>query len=111
MPAATAPPINRIQNNPVVPPEVSAQASTQLASGVPFVSEADLTVALESAAVPDELATEIVQEYNDASLAALRASMAAVALIALVAPSVGAHSDKSGGIGVSDKDGLPWQGA
>ena len=64
---------------------MSAQASTQLASGVPFVSEADLTAALESAAVPDELATEIVQEYNDASLAALRASMAAVALFAIVA--------------------------
>jgi hypothetical protein len=77
--------ITGIQSNPAVPPEVSAQASTQLASGIPFVSEADLAAALDSAAVPDEQATAIVQEYSDASLAALRASMAAVALFALVA--------------------------
>jgi EmrB/QacA subfamily drug resistance transporter len=77
--------ITNIQNNPSVPPEVTAQASTQLASGIPFVSEADLTAALDSAGVPDELATEIVQEYNDASLAALRTSMAFVALFALIA--------------------------
>jgi hypothetical protein len=74
-----------VQNNPVVPPEASAQASTQLASGIPFVSEADLAAALANAGVPDELATEVVQEYSDASLAALRASMAAVAFFALVA--------------------------
>ena len=77
--------ITNIQNNPSVPPEVTAQASTQLASGIPFVSEADLAAALDSAGVPDDLATEIVQEYSDASLAALRASMVAVAFIALVA--------------------------
>jgi hypothetical protein len=77
--------ITGIQNNPAVPPEVSDQASTQLASGIPFVSETDLSAALESAAVPTDLATEIVQEYNDASLAALRASMVAVAFIALIA--------------------------
>jgi hypothetical protein len=77
--------ISNIQNNPAVPPEVSAQASTQLASGIPFVSEADLTVALNSAGVPDEQATAIVQEYNDASLDALRTSMAFVALFAIVA--------------------------
>jgi hypothetical protein len=67
------------------PPEVSAQASTQLASGIPFVSETDLTAALNSAAVPDDGATEIVQEYNDASLAALRTPMVFVAFFALVA--------------------------
>jgi EmrB/QacA subfamily drug resistance transporter len=77
--------ISNIQNNPAVPPEVSAQASTQLASGIPFVSESDLTVALNSAGVPDEQATAIVQEYNDASLDALRTSMAFVALFAIVA--------------------------
>jgi hypothetical protein len=64
---------------------VTAQASTQLASGIPFVSEADLAAALDSAGVPDEQATAIVQEYNDASLAALRTSMAFVALFALIA--------------------------
>src|SRR5512136_1970355 len=77
--------ITGIQNNPAVPPQVSAQASTQLASGIPFVSEADLTVALDNAGVPADVATAVVQEYSDASLAALRASMAAVAFVALVA--------------------------
>jgi hypothetical protein len=77
--------ITGIQNNPVVPPQVSAQASTQLASGIPFVSEADLTVALDNAGVPADVATAVVDEYSDASLAALRASMAAVAFIAIIA--------------------------
>jgi len=77
--------ITNIQDNPAVPPEVSAQASTQLANGIPFVSEADLTAALNNAGVPAETATAIVQEYNDASLAALRTSMAFVALFALIA--------------------------
>jgi len=35
--------------------------------------------------VPTDVATAVVQEYSDASLAALRASMVAVAFIALVA--------------------------
>jgi Na+/melibiose symporter-like transporter len=83
--ALTAAFITNIQSNPAVPPEVSAQASTQLVSGVPFVSEADLVAALDSAGVPDEQATAIVQEYNDASLAALRTSMTFVAFFALVA--------------------------
>jgi len=77
--------IVNIQGNPAIPPEVSAQASTQLASGIPFVSEAQLTQALNEAGVPPDVATAAVQEYNDASLAALRTSMAFVAFFAIVA--------------------------
>src|SRR5512139_12698 len=53
--------ITGIQNNPNVPDEVKVQASTELSSGIPFISDADLEAALESAAVPDDLAAEIVQ--------------------------------------------------
>src|SRR5512143_3418437 len=74
--------ITGIQTNPAVPPQVSAQAPTQLAGGIPFVSEADLAAALTSAGVPPDLTAEIVQENSDARLVALRASMAVVAFVA-----------------------------
>ena len=59
--------------------------SIELSAGIPFVSDADLASALESAGVPDELAAEIVQENSDARLVALRSSMAVVALFAVIA--------------------------
>ena len=41
-----------IQNNPAVPAEVKSKAQVELASGVPFVSDADLKTALDKAGVP-----------------------------------------------------------
>jgi MFS family permease len=41
-----------IENNPAIPPDVSSQASVQLASGVPFMSDADLQAALVKAGTP-----------------------------------------------------------
>ena len=40
-----------IQNNPAVPADISSSASVQLAAGIPFVSDADLGAALDSAGV------------------------------------------------------------
>ena len=53
--------ITGIQSNPAVPQQVSAQASTQLASGVPFVSEGDLAKALDSLT---QRATRLEQELD-----------------------------------------------
>ena len=41
--------ITGIQDNPAVPDQVKAQASVELASGVPFISDTDLAATLESA--------------------------------------------------------------
>ena len=44
-----------IAENPDVPPEVTSQATVELSSGVPFISDADLETALEQAGVdPDD---------------------------------------------------------
>ncbi|HTP09741.1 MAG TPA: MFS transporter [Anaerolineae bacterium] len=77
--------ITGIQNNPTVPDQVKAQASTELASGIPFISDADLQAALTNAGVPPDLTAQIVQENSEARLVALRASMSIVALFTVVA--------------------------
>jgi MFS family permease/uncharacterized membrane protein len=74
-----------IQNNPAVPGDVKAKANTELASGVPFLSDKDLRAALDKANVPKATADEIVKENADARIDALRSSLSVVALIALIA--------------------------
>jgi MFS family permease len=74
-----------IQNNPAVPADVKAKANTELASGVPFLSDTDLHAALDEAGVPPQTADAIVQENANARLQALRASLSVIAVIALIA--------------------------
>src|SRR4051795_2832932 len=74
-----------IQNNPSVPPSVSKQASTKLAGGAPFLSDADLEKALGDAHVPKKTSDAIVNENSKARLVALQAALALVGLVALVA--------------------------
>jgi MFS family permease len=74
-----------IQENPAVPPDVREQAETQLSSGVPFISDADLESALEEAGVAGDTAVAIVDENATARLRALRAALAIIAIIAAAA--------------------------
>jgi MFS family permease len=74
-----------IQENPAVPPDVREQAETQLSSGVPFISDADLESALEEAGVAGDTAVAIVDENATARLRALRAALAIIATIAAAA--------------------------
>jgi MFS family permease len=90
-----------IENNPAVPANITSKAKTELASGVPFVSDADLKTALDKANVPTEAANAIVDENESARLAALRSSLSVLALIALIAvfftfrlPAEAATSDR-----------------
>src|SRR6516164_3991627 len=64
--ALTASLIAGIQNNPAVPADVKSQAKTQLASGVPFLSDKDLQAALDKAGVPKDTTDEIVKENQTA---------------------------------------------
>jgi Major Facilitator Superfamily len=48
-----------IQNNPAVPANIKSEAGTKLASGIPFVSDADLKTALDEAGVPKDTAKAI----------------------------------------------------
>jgi len=74
-----------IQNNPAVPADVKSKAKTELASGVPFLSDKDLQAALDKAGVPKETADAIVDENSTARLDALRSSLSVIAVIALMA--------------------------
>ena len=74
-----------ISNNPDVPPEVVSQANVQLASGIPFMSDADLETALEQAGV-DEPTTQAILEVNgEARVNGLRTALALLAFFSVVA--------------------------
>jgi MFS family permease len=83
--AMTASFFTGIENNPKVPDSVVSQAQTQLAGGVPFISEADTKAALQKANVPPATADEIVKQNEKSQIDGLRAAEAILALLALVA--------------------------
>jgi len=74
-----------VQQNPAVPSDVKAKAGVELASGVPFVSDAQLRSALADTGVSPQASDAIVEENETARLAALRSSLSVLALIALIA--------------------------
>src|SRR5262249_48491100 len=85
MSALTASFFSGIASNPAVANDLTSQAQTELPSGVPFISDADLEQALDDSGVPQETATAVVDENAEARLDALRASLSVLAVLALVA--------------------------
>jgi len=77
--------LSGIAQNPDVPPEVSSQGSVELASGIPFISDADLEAALEEAGATPEVTQAVVDENEEARLDGLRSALALLALIAVLA--------------------------
>jgi len=74
-----------IEQNPAVPASVKSQANVKLAGGVPFISDADLTAALEGAGVSQDASKAIVDVNQQARLDGLRAALVALAAVALLA--------------------------
>ena len=74
-----------IQGNAAVPKDVSSQASVELASGIPFVSDAQLSASLATAGVAPETAQAIVDENEQARLDGLKAALAILAALSLLA--------------------------
>jgi Na+/melibiose symporter-like transporter len=74
-----------IEQNPAVPSQVSAQADVELASGIPFVSDADLEAAMREAGASEAITSAVVDENGEARLDGLRAALAIMALMALLA--------------------------
>ena len=83
--ALTASFFTGIENNPRVPDRVVSQAQTELAGGIPFMSDKDLEAALEDAHVPRRSVDEIVQANEQSRIDGLRAAVALLALISLAA--------------------------
>ncbi|MBG6226103.1 Na+/melibiose symporter-like transporter [Arthrobacter sp. CAN_A2] len=74
-----------IQNNPAVPSSVQEEASVQLASGIPFISDTQLQEALDNADIDQETADAIMAVNSDSRLEALRMALALAALLATAA--------------------------
>jgi MFS family permease len=74
-----------VEGNQAVPERIQAQAQTQLAGGIPFLSDAELETALGEARVGPRATAAIVEENETSRLVGLRAALAVLAIFALVA--------------------------
>jgi MFS family permease len=95
-----------IQDNPAIPEQLSSQAQVELAGGVPFIPDDQLSRALADAGVAKDTAAAIVAENEEARLEGLRSALSVLALIALVAlflstgiPTRQPATDSGGGAG------------
>ncbi len=73
-----------IANNPAVPAQVTSEASVNLSSGVPFVSDSTLRSGLEKTDLSPATQDAIVAENEAARLAGLRTALGLVAVIIVV---------------------------
>ena len=73
-----------VQGNPEIPDRVEQQATVQLESGIPFLSDADLEEALTGAGVDPATTAEIVDQNEKARYAGLRIALAVVVLLGLI---------------------------
>ncbi len=74
-----------VEKNPAVPPNLADKAQTELAGGIPFMSDKDLQAQLDKAGVPAKAADAIVTENAHARIDGLRSSLSLLALVALIA--------------------------
>src|SRR5262249_38284017 len=77
--------VANITANPHIPDRVKENAQTELVSGVPFVSDADLKAALDDAHVSRGTTDAALSAYADARLDGLRSALVILAGLALVA--------------------------
>ena len=84
--ALTASFFTGIQNNPDVPSNLASKAQSELASGVPFLSDDDLKVALSDANVPAPTADAVVEANAQGRIDGLRSALSILALLGLFAP-------------------------
>lgn len=102
--ALTASFVTAVDQNQAIPAEVKSQATVKLESGVPFMSDAQLTAALDEAGTSPEVASAAIDANAAARLDGLRAALAILAFAALLAmfftnriPTTQARSTKPGG--------------
>ncbi|MEU8862039.1 MFS transporter [Streptomyces umbrinus] len=74
-----------VEENPAIPAEVKSQATVELQSGVPFLSDAQLESALDEAGTSTEVTQAALDANEAARIDGLRAAVAILAFAALVA--------------------------
>ncbi|MCX4966834.1 MFS transporter [Streptomyces sp. NBC_00654] len=77
--------LTSVEQNPAVPAEVKSQATVELQSGAPFLSDAQLESAFAEAGASKEVAQAAFDANADARIDGLRAALAVLALAALLA--------------------------
>jgi EmrB/QacA subfamily drug resistance transporter len=77
--------LNNIEKSDAIPSRVKEQAQVNLASGVPFISDADLQKALDQAHVSSRASDDAVAAYQKARITGLKAALAILALMTMVA--------------------------
>ncbi|MFI0506454.1 MFS transporter [Streptomyces albogriseolus] len=77
--------LTSVEQNPDVPAEVKKQATVELESGVPFLSDAELKSALAEAGTAEKVARAALDANEEARIDGLRAAVAILALVALLA--------------------------
>lgn len=82
--ALTASFLGLIAVNPDVPADVSDQATTELASGIPFISDQDLEAALDASSLDDETTDAILEDYGQARLEGIRTALSLLAVFAVI---------------------------
>jgi MFS family permease len=75
--------VRGVEASSAIPADVKTHATTQLAGGVPFISDSDLQKQLKQANVPAAQADAVVAANSDARLTALRTALLVVALVAI----------------------------
>jgi len=77
--------VANIQHSDAIPASAKSQASTELSSGVPFVSDADLNKALDEANVPSEQSDAALSAYQSARIDGLESALAVLAVATVIA--------------------------
>ncbi|MFB7832078.1 MULTISPECIES: MFS transporter [unclassified Streptomyces] len=77
--------LGAVERNPAVPAEVKSQAVVELQSGVPFLSDAQLTAALDEAGTSEQVSQAALEANETARLDGLKAALAILAGASVVA--------------------------
>ncbi|MFJ1733684.1 MFS transporter [Streptomyces sp. NPDC088254] len=77
--------LTSVEQNPDIPAAVKSQATVELESGVPFLSDAELETALDEAGTSEKVTQAALDANEDARIDGLRAAVAILAFAALVA--------------------------
>ena len=77
--------LNNIENSSAIPEQVKSEAQVKLTGGVPFVSDADLTSALDKAGANSKTTDAALDAYRDARITGLRSALGILALLTIVA--------------------------
>ena len=77
--------LSNIESSDAIPSRVKSEAQVNLASGVPFISDADLQKALDDAHIHSRASDAAVAAYQKSRITGLKAALAILAMMTMVA--------------------------